>query len=114
MAVLTAHCAHYTLPPELVSNVFERHGCRLYVASLLGRIVGGWAANRQLFWLFFPGLVEAVSASTRTTGLKTALRTAKPSRISEAPPGVNGAQSFGTNCIVVIGLKDEGVTLPML
>jgi hypothetical protein len=81
MTVLTAHCAHYTLPPELVSNVFERHGCRLYVASLLGRIVGGWAANRQLFWLFFPGLVEAVSTSTRTTGLKTALHTAKPSHL---------------------------------
>jgi hypothetical protein len=27
--------------------------------------------------------------------------------------GANGAQSFGTNCIVVIGLKDEGMTLPM-
>jgi hypothetical protein len=33
-------------------------GFTLYVASLLGRIVGGWAANRQLFWLFFPGLVR--------------------------------------------------------
>jgi hypothetical protein len=58
MTVLTAHCAHYTLPPELVSTVFERYGCRLYVAALLGRIVGGWAANRQVFWLFFPGLVR--------------------------------------------------------
>jgi len=35
-------------------------------------------------------------------------------RISEAPLCANGAQSFGTNCIVVIGLKDKGMTLPML
>jgi hypothetical protein len=54
MTVLTAHCAHYTLPPELVSTVFERHGCRLYVAALLGKNVGGWAANLSFFGSFFP------------------------------------------------------------
>jgi hypothetical protein len=36
---------------------------------------------RKLFWLFFPGLVEAVSTSTQATGLKTALHTARPSHL---------------------------------
>ena len=54
------------MPLELTSTVFlERHGRRLYVATLFGRIVGGWAVGREppaCSALFF-GLVDAVSTS---------------------------------------------------
>jgi hypothetical protein len=74
------------------------------------------------------GLAGAPSQLKSTAGLQTALQTVETALTSymlEAPPAdkespfyplapptsANGAQPFGTNCIVDHGLKDEGMAL---
>jgi hypothetical protein len=62
------------------------------------------APSKRLQSAYNRGAYSAISRNTQLEEIQRGSR-----GFGEAPSGANGTQSFGANCIVVLGLKDEGI-----